>query len=83
MIALLVAFYFSVMIPGFDHPTLVGPYETYDACDDDLREVMVWEWDVSKCGLMPFPQDSVSLQFTTFKLYKQPGSRQLDNRYRQ
>ena len=62
MLALLVAFYFSVMVPNMDYPLLIGPYAEWSDCASVREWLDRRGYETDSCLLMPFPQESQELQ---------------------
>lgn len=62
MLALLVAFYFSVMVPGMEYPLLIGPYADWSECASVREWLDRRGYETDSCLLMPFPQESQELQ---------------------
>ena len=57
----IVAFYFSVMVPYQDWPLLAGPYPTWEDCASVREALDRWGYVTDGCAVMPYPQDSVPL----------------------
>jgi len=62
MSVLLVAFYFSMMVPDRAYPLLVGPYTEWDECASVREWLDRRGYETDSCLLMPFPQEAVKLE---------------------
>jgi hypothetical protein len=62
MLTLLVAFYFSIMIPDRDYPMLIGPYTEWNECASVREWLDRRGYETDSCLLMPFPQESMQLE---------------------
>ena len=62
MLTLLVAFYFSMMVPDRAYPLLVGPYVEWDECASVREWLDRRGYETDSCLLMPFPQEAVKLE---------------------
>jgi len=62
MLAILVAFYFSMMVPDRAYPLLVGPYTEWDECASVREWLDRRGYETDSCLLMPFPQEAVKLE---------------------
>jgi hypothetical protein len=56
MTSLIVALYFSVMVPGQYWPVLVGPYASWEHCDAVRSSVEHQGYETDRCGTMSYPQ---------------------------
>ena len=61
MTTLLVAFYFSIMLPERDYPTIIGPYMEWSECASVREWLDRRGYETASCLLMPFPQESTEL----------------------
>ena len=62
MLALLVAFYFSVMVPDMEYPLLIGPYTEWSDCASVREWLDRRGYETDSCLLMPFPQEAIKLE---------------------
>lgn len=61
MLVLLVAFYFSLMVPHQDYPIMIGPYADWSECASIREWLDRRGYETDSCLLMPFPQEAVQL----------------------
>jgi hypothetical protein len=61
IVTVLVAIYFSVLVPGQNWPLLVGPYLTWEDCDVVRGWLDRRGYETDACASMPWPQEAVLL----------------------
>ena len=60
---LLLAFYFSILVPSQVYPMVIGPYADWGVCDAQREWLDRRGYTTDDCELMPTPQpDSVEVE---------------------
>lgn len=78
ILAVIVALYFSVMVPGQEWPVVAGPYATWEQCDEVRAFLDRQGYATDRCGTMPYPQISAQyLEVGTYPVLDIEG--ELDN----
>lgn len=60
---MIVAFYFSLLVLWQEFPLVVGPYDNWDECNYARMYFDRRGYMTDSCGLMPYPQDSVGVEW--------------------
>lgn len=55
MIVLILAYYFSCMVPPQVYPMMIGPYTTWEECASVREWLDRRGYETAGCGLLPYP----------------------------
>ena len=61
---LLVSFYFGLLVAWQEWPLTIGPYSEWDECNSVRQWLDAQGYETDRCGLMPYPQDSIFVEET-------------------